>query len=119
VTQSGDQHEVLPAGEHVIDRGELAGQADRLAHLAGLRGDVEAVHRGGARVGLQQRRQDPHQRGLARTVRAEQREDAPRPHVEVDAPQHVQVLERLLDALHPDRGFEGLVSSHAFVSFPL
>ena len=104
VTQLGDQHEVLPAGEHLVDRGELAGQADRLAHVAGLGGDVEAVDRGGARVGLEQRRQDPHERGLAGAVRAEQREDAPRRHVEVDAAQHVQVLEGLLDALHPDGG---------------
>ena len=118
VAQPGDQHQVLPAGEHLVDRGELAGQADRLAHVAGIRGDVEAVDRGGARVGLQQRREDPHQRGLAGAVRAEQREDAPRPHVEVDAPQHLQVLERLLDAPHPDRGFEGLVGSHVRFSVP-
>ena len=118
VTQLGDQHEVLPAGEHLVDRGELAGQADRLAHVAGVRGDVEAVHGGGARVGLQQRRQDPHQRGLAGAVRAEQREDAARLDVEVDAAQHVQVLERLLDALDPDRGFEGLVVV-IFCSFSL
>ncbi len=104
VTQLGDQHEVLAAAEHLIDRGELAGQADRLPNVSGLGGDVEAMDRRDARVGLQQRRQDPHERGLARTVRAEQGEDAPRPHVEVDAPQHVQVLEGLLDALHPDGG---------------
>jgi hypothetical protein len=112
VTKLRDQDEVLAPGENFIDRSELAGQADRLAHVAGLAGDVVAVDRGGARVGLQQRRQDAHERGLACAVRAEEREDAPRAHVEVDAAQHVQVLEGLLDALHPDRGCLGLVGGH-------
>ena len=93
VPQLRDQHEVLTAGEHLVDGGELAGQADRLAHVARVRGDVEAVDRRGARVGLQQRRQDADQCGLARPVRAEQGEDAAPGHLEVDAPQHVQVLE--------------------------
>lgn len=53
MTQFGDQYEVLPAGEYFIDRSELAGQADRFTDVAGFRGDVEAVNRGGARVGLQ------------------------------------------------------------------
>ena len=39
-------------------------------------------------------------------------------HIEVDAPQHLQVLERLLDAPHPDRGFRGLVGSHVRFSVP-
>ncbi len=55
VAQLGDQYEVLPSAEYLVDRGELAGQADRLAHIAGLAGDVEALDCGGARVRLQQR----------------------------------------------------------------
>jgi hypothetical protein len=119
VAQLGDQNEVFPARKHFVHGGELAGQADRLAHVAGPCVDVEAVDSGGAGVGFQQGRQDPHQGGFACAVRAEQREDAPRLHVEVDAPQHVQVLERLLDALDPDRGFEGLVNAHGLASFSL
>ena len=41
--QLGDQHEVLPPGEDLVDGGELPGEADRLADLRGLGGDVEAV----------------------------------------------------------------------------
>ena len=107
VTQLGDQHEVLPAGQHFVDGSELAGQADRLADVARLGRDVEAVDRGRARVGLEQGRQDLHERGLAGAVRAEQGEDASRLHVEVDTAQHVQVVEGLLDAAYPDRGCGG------------
>ena len=43
VTQLGDQHEVFPPGERVVDGGELAGQADRLPHPRRVAGHVEAV----------------------------------------------------------------------------
>ena len=102
VTQPGDKNEVLAAGEHLVDRSELAGQADRLAHVAGLRSHVEPVDRGAARVGLEKRRQDSHDRGLARAVRAEQREDGSWRDLEIDSLQHVLVLERLLEAPHPN-----------------
>ena len=59
--------------------------------------------RGRPRVGLEQRGQDLHDRGLARAVGAEQREDAAPCHVEVHAAQHVQLLVRLLEAPHVDR----------------
>src|SRR4029453_11327842 len=52
-------------------------------------------------------------------VRAEQGEDAPGRHLEVDAPQHVQVLVGLRDGLHPDRGFARLGGGHALFSSPL
>ena len=51
--------------------------------------------------------QDVHDRGLARPVRAEQGEDAAPRHVEVHAAQHLQVLVRLLQALHVDRRIRG------------
>ena len=76
VPQARHQHEVLAAGEDLVDRGELAGQADRLAHVRGLRDDVEARDRCGPRVGPEQRGQDADHRGLARAVGAEQGEDA-------------------------------------------
>ena len=56
--------------------------------FAGSRGDVEAVDGGRPRVGLEQRGQDLHDRGLAGAVGAEQGEDAAPRHVEVDAAQH-------------------------------
>ena len=107
VPQPGDQHEVLPPAEDLVDGRELSGQADRLPHVRRLRGDVEAVDAGRPRVGLEQGGQDLHDRGLARPVRAEQGEDAAPRHVEVHAAQHMQVLVRLLQALHLDRCLRG------------
>ena len=88
VPQLGDEHQVLPPGEDLVHGGELSGQADRLAYLRRLRGDVEAVDGGRPRIRLEQRGEDPDDRGLARPVGAEQGEDAAPRHVEVDAAQH-------------------------------
>jgi hypothetical protein len=82
---------------------ELPGEADGLAYVGGLRGDIEAVDPGRPRVGRQQRGQDPYGRGLARPVGPEQGEDAAPRHLEVQAAQHPQLLVRLLQALHLDR----------------
>lgn len=103
VAQPGDQDQVFPAGEHLVDCSELAGQADRLPHLQGFGGDVEVLDDRGAGVGLEQRRQYPHQGRLAGSVGAEQGEDAAACNLEVDAAQHRQILERLLNAAHPNR----------------
>ena len=109
VAQLRDQHEVLPAGEHLVDRGELAGQADRLAYVAAAarrrrsrarsrcRRPPSAASTGSARAWSCRRRS-------SRAGRRCSRRD-----VEVDAPQHVQVLEGLLDALHPDGGCVAVV----------
>jgi Metallo-beta-lactamase superfamily len=53
VSQLGDQHEVLPPGEDLVDGGELSGEADRLADLRGLRGDVASVDGCTPAVGLE------------------------------------------------------------------
>ena len=53
-------------------------------------------------------------RGLARPVRAEQGEDAAPRDVEVHAAQHLQLLVRLLQALHVDRGPLDLRGCHRF-----
>ena len=66
--------------------------------FAALRRDVEAVDAGRPRVRLEQRGQDPHGRGLARPVGAEQGEDAAPRDLEVHAAQH---LERLNDFSRP------------------
>ncbi len=102
--QLGDQDEVLPPAEDFVDGRELPGEADGLPHVRSLRGDIEAVDAGSPRVGLEQRGQDVHDRGLARPVRAEQGENAAPRHVEVHAAQHVQLLVGLLQTLHMDDG---------------
>ena len=115
VPQAGDQHEVLSAGEDLVDGCELARETERLPDVRSLRGDIEAVDDGGPRVGPEQGRQDPDDRGLARPVRAEQGEDAAPRHVEVDAAQDLQLLVRLLEALHVDRGPLDLLGCHALL----
>jgi hypothetical protein len=89
VPQLGDQHQVLPPAEDLVDGRELSSEADRIPYVRSLHGDVEAVYAGRARVGLEQRREDLHDRGLACPVRAEQGENAARGHVEVHAAQHL------------------------------
>ena len=118
VPQPGHQHQVLPPGEDLVHGRELPGEAEGLPHLRTLPGDVEAIHGGRPRVGLEQRGQDIHDRGLARAVGAEQGEDAAPRHVEVHAAQHAQLLVRLLKSLHAD-GL-GLLGRHRDVpSFPV
>jgi hypothetical protein len=83
VPQPGDQDEVLPPAEDLVDRRELPGETDGPAYIGGLRRDIEAVDPDSPRVGLEQRGQDLHHRGLARPVRAEQGEDAAPRHLDV------------------------------------
>ncbi len=54
VPEPGDEDEVLPSGEDLVDGCELPGEADRLPHVCGLGRDVEAVDARRAGVGLQQ-----------------------------------------------------------------
>ena len=83
--QFGNEHEVLPAGENAVHGGELAGQADLLAHLFGLARRVEAADAGAAAVRLEKRGEDVDRRRLAGAVRSEQCEDLAAPHFKVDA----------------------------------
>ena len=101
--QPGDQLQVLAAGQDVVDRRELAGEADRLADLRGLCDDVEPVHGSRAAVGPEQRREDLHDRRLARAVRTEEGEDAARLDFEVDASQDRDIAECLREFGDPDR----------------
>jgi hypothetical protein len=50
--QIGHEHQVLLAGEEVVDGGELAGDADRSANGVGVLGGVVAGDAHGAGVGL-------------------------------------------------------------------
>jgi len=75
VEQPAEHAQVLPAGEDLVDGGELAGEADAPAHLARVAGDVEAGHLGAAAVEADERGQDAHGGGLAGAVGAEQAVD--------------------------------------------
>jgi hypothetical protein len=72
-----DQLEVLAAGEDLVDRRRLSGEAHAPADLVGLLDDVEAGHPAGAARGHAQRGEHPHQRGLARAVGTEQAQHRP------------------------------------------
>src|SRR6185503_4263354 len=100
VPEPGDQDEVLPPTEDLVHGSELPGQADGVPDLRRLRGDVEAVDAGRAGVGLEQGGEDPHHRGLAGAVGAEQGEDASPRDVEVNAAQHLELAVRLLQPLY-------------------
>src|SRR6185437_8310924 len=87
VVQVGHQAQVLLAGEQQVDGGELAGDADRGAHGAGLAVDVVPGDPGLAAVGVDERGEDLHGGGFAGPVRAEQGEDRSGRDVHVDAVQ--------------------------------
>jgi len=65
VQELADHDQVLGAGQVLVDRGELAGQPNALAYLAGLRAHVEPVDPGGPRIGAQQRGENADGGGLA------------------------------------------------------
>ena len=83
--QPAEQDEVLAPGQVLVDRGELARQADGAAHRIGLAHDVVAEHARLAAVRAQQRREHPDRRGLAGAVRAEHAVDGAAAHGQVDA----------------------------------
>ena len=100
--QPPDHLQVLPAGEHLVDGGVLAGEPDDRAHGGRLLHDVEPGHPGPPRVRLDQRGQDLHQRCLAGPVRTEEPEHAGRRDVEVDAVERPGLPERLGHTPHLD-----------------
>nr|GID84448.1 hypothetical protein Ade03nite_33720 [Actinoplanes derwentensis] len=102
VPQPGDQHEVLPPGEDLVDRRELPGQADRRPDVGGLPGHVETVDHSGPGIRPQQGGQDPDEGGLTRPVRPEQSEDAATRDVEVHTTQDLHFIERFPYAANPD-----------------
>jgi hypothetical protein len=95
VAQPRHQAQVLARGQHLVDGRVLAGEAERAAHLVGIAGDVEAGDPDVARVGLQERREDPHGGGLAGAVGAEQREHRALLDGEVEAREDTELAERL------------------------
>ena len=102
VQQLADEHEVLGAGEVLVDRGVLAGQADGAADLVRLGGDVVPADQGGAGVGLQQGGENADRGGLAGAVRAEDAEDGAFAGGEVDPVEGLGGAEALPEPLGLD-----------------
>ena len=96
VGEAADQPQVLAAGEVLVDGRVLPGQADARAHArSAVAHHVEAQHRGLARVGLEDGREDAHGGGLAGAVGPEQAEHGAGGHREVDAVEGDDVAEAL------------------------
>jgi hypothetical protein len=74
--QPARHDQVLGAGQQIVQRRVLPGQADPAADPGALGGDVVAGHPGPPAVRPGQRGQDPHRGGLARAVRPEEGEHA-------------------------------------------
>jgi hypothetical protein len=95
--------QVLQPGEVLVDRRVLAGETDAMTQRGGIAHDVQTDHRRGARIRCEQRREDAHQRRLARPVGAEQPQDRALWHVEVHAIESPHLAERLGHAADDDR----------------
>jgi hypothetical protein len=89
VEQQADQHQVLGAGQVLVDARVLAGETDAAAHPLRLLEYVDAGHLRMARIGAQQGGEHPYGGGLAGAVGPE--------HAEHRAPAHRQIhpVERL------------------------
>ncbi len=83
--QLADHLQVLRAGQVLVDRGGLAGQADLLAHGAGVATQVDAGDGGLALIGFEQGGEDAHGGGLAGAVGAQQAQHGPLGDGQVDA----------------------------------
>ena len=93
--EAADHHEVLLAGEVLVDRGVLPGEPDLGAQRARVTDDVEAGDAGAARVRRQQGGEDADGRGLAGAVGAEDAQYGARRDLEVDAVERAHLAERL------------------------
>jgi len=107
--QPGHQQQVLLRGEVVLQGGELPGQAGDQPHGVRLGPDVPPEDGRGARGGPSQGGEHPDDRGLARPVRAEQRQHDAGRDGEVEAVHHgaVRVLLGELLRADGDVGHEG------------
>ena len=102
LVQASEHPEVLAAREVLVDRGVLTGEPDQPPHLVRLSANVEPADARRAGVGVEQRREDPHRRRLARAVRAEQSEDGSLAHLEIDAVERAHLgLARPVDLDEP------------------
>ena len=103
VVQVRHQQHVLRAGQQVVHRRELAGDADRGPDRIGLGREVMPGDADLAGVRRDQGGQDLHGGRLAGAVRAEQGEDRSFGHGQVDAVEHRRAPERLPQAGRGDR----------------
>ena len=111
VIEVGHEQEVLLAGEQVVHGGELACDADDLAHRVGPANDIMAEDPHGPAVGLDQRGEDLDSCGLAGAIRTEQREDCALRDMQVDAVEDPEVSVGLAQPDDIDR--RGSVGCHA------
>ena len=88
--------------EVLVHGGVLAGQADLRAQGLGVAHDVQAGDLGAPSVGQQQGGEDADPGRLAGAVGAEEPEDRPRRHLEVDALQRMHGAEVLGERLGTD-----------------
>jgi hypothetical protein len=95
VVEPGEELQVLPAGEHIVDGRMLADQADPLADSVRPRHHVEPGHFGPAAVRPEQRGQDSHGRRLPGAVAAEQAVHCPLAHGQVEPVQGGRVAIQL------------------------
>ena len=95
--------QVLAAGQRRLDGGSLTGQPDDLAYALGVGGGVDAGHAQRPLVGREQRGDRSHERGLAGTVRTEDRRDGAGRGDEVQAVEGDHGAEGLAEA----RGLDG------------
>jgi hypothetical protein len=96
--QAGHQDQVLPRGEVLVQRSELAGQRDPLSHPRRLLDDVVAADACPALIGTQQRRQHAHGGRLAGAVGPQQRHDGAVLHLQVEILDGGEVAEALRQA---------------------
>ena len=117
LVEPAEHPQVLAPGQVLVDRRVLAGQADDLAELVGLLDDVEAGDGRSSGVRLEQRRQDPDRRRLARAVGSEQTEDGALGDLEIEPVEGADlVLARLVDL---DQAFGRDRGSWAWLLLPL
>ena len=110
--QAAEHLQVLPPGQQLVDRRELPRQADQLADSSSLTHHVVAENLRPARIRRQQRGQNPHQRGLARPVRAQQAKHHPRRNLEPGTIQRHRRPETLDHTLDPHRRHRRTTSAH-------
>jgi len=118
--QLADQHQVLGAGEQLVERGVLPGHADHPADGRRLAGDVEPGDPAGAGVGRRHRGEHADGGRLPGAVGPEDAEDASGRHLEVDPVDRHLLAVDLAEALGLDhRSVNHGGSSRGGVSFLL
>jgi hypothetical protein len=104
VEQVGEQLEVLPRGQLLVQTGAMGEQLGAPADLLARVGEVEPQHRASAVGRGQRRRDDPEQGALARAVRSAQDDGLPPLDREVDAHERRRGAEQSRDPTQIHRG---------------